>query len=464
MGVVKLEDRLVKRITLFIVTLSAFLAPFDASSVNIALPSIGRDFLMDAISLGWVTTAYLLSSAMFLVPFGRIADIYGRKKIFITGISIFTVASLSMTMCTSAEMLIALRIVQGLGAAMIFGTGIAFLSSVFPPQERGKALGISVSATYLGLTLGPFLGGFLTLHFGWRSIFLVNVPLGLIIIVLALLKLKGEWAEAKGEKFDLTGSVFYCLGIIAMMLGFSGMSKFGKMASTGLILAGVLILFLFVKWEMRQKSPVLDISLFINNKAFAFSNLAALINYSATYAITFFLSLYLQYIKALDPASAGAILIFQPIVMTLASPSAGRLSDRIEPGKVASIGMALIAVGLFLLAFIGSQTPMMFIIGVLVLMGLGFALFSSPNSNAVMTSVEKKYYGIASGTLGTMRLTGQMFSMGLAVLLFAIHIGHEQITPEYYPAFLISIRTGFVFFGILCSFGIIASLARGKIR
>jgi MFS family permease len=249
-----------------------------------------------------------------------------------------------------------------------------------------------------------------------------------------------------------------------MMLGFSGMSKFGKMASTGLILAGVLILFLFVKWEMRQKSPVLDISLFINNKAFAFSNLAALINYSATYAITFFLSLYLQYIKALDPASAGAILIFQPIVMTLASPSAGRLSDRIEPGKVASIGMALIAVGLFLLAFIGSQTPMMFIIGVLVLMGLGFALFSSPNSNAVMTSVEKKYYGIASGTLGTMRLTGQMFSMGLAVLLFAIHIGHEQITPEYDPAFLISIRTGFVFFGILCSFGIIASLARGKIR
>lgn len=459
-----MEDKITKRITLFIVTLSSFLAPFDGSSVNIALPSIGREFAMDAVSLGWVATAYLLSSAMFLVPFGRIADIHGRKKIYIAGIFVFAVSSLFLALSTTAAMLISLRILQGIGSAMIFGTGIAILSSVFPPQERGKALGIAVSATYLGLTLGPFLGGFLTEHLSWRSIFLVNVPLGIIIITLALLKLKGDWSEAKGEKFDLSGSIIYSLGVIALMLGFSGMSRFGKMAGTGLILAGVLTLFIFVRWEMRQESPVVDIRLFIKNKAFAFSNLAALINYSATFAITFFLSLYLQYIKGMDPSAAGAILIAQPVIMTIASPFAGRLSDRIEPAKVASIGMAILAAGLFMLVFVGTDTSMLYLVPVLILIGFGFALFSSPNSNAIMSSVEKKYYGIASGMLGTMRLTGQMLSMGLAVLIFAIYIGHNQITPEYHPAFLISIKTGFIIFGVLSCFGIVASLARGKIR
>jgi EmrB/QacA subfamily drug resistance transporter len=461
---VETENRLNKRITLLVVTLAAFLAPFDGSSVNVALPSIGKEFSMDAISLGWVATAYLLASAMFLVPFGRIADIYGRKKIFNIGILAFTVASFSMVLCRSALMLICFRVFQGIGAAMIFGTGIALLTSVFPPQERGKALGITVAATYVGLSVGPFLGGFLTLHFGWRSIFLVNVPIGLAIITLTSINLKGEWAEAKGEKFDLTGSIIYCLSLIAIMYGFSSFSRWGAMLSAGLILMGVLGIFVFVKWEMGTKSPVLDILLFRGNRAFALSNLAALIHYSATFAITFFLSLYLQYIKKLNPQSAGSILIFQPIVMAICSPFAGRLSDRIEPRIVASMGMALTAVGLFLLAFLHGDTSLEFIAADLILIGLGFALFSSPNTNAVMSSVEKRFYGVASGTLGTMRLTGQMFSMGIAMLIFAIHIGHTQITPEYYPAFLMSTRSAFIFFGIFCSGGVLASLARGKVH
>ena len=459
-----MENRLIKRTTLFIVTLAAFLAPFDGSSVNIALPSIGKEFAMDAISLGWVATAYLLASAMFLVPFGRVADLYGRKKIFTIGILAFTVASFSMVLCMSATMLICLRIFQGIGSAMIFGTGIALLTSIFPPQERGKALGISVAATYLGLSLGPFLGGFLTLHFGWRSIFLVNVPLGVAVITLVSLNLKGEWAEAKGEKFDLTGSIIYCLGLIAIMYGFSSFSRLGAMLSAGLILLGALGIFAFIQWEARVKAPILEINLFKENRAFALSNLAALINYCATFAITFFLSLYLQYIKKLDPQSAGFILIFQPIVMAICSPFAGRLSDRIEPRIVASMGMGVIAVGLFALAFLHVDTTLGFIIADLILMGLGFALFSSPNTNAVMSSVDKRFYGVASGTLGTMRLTGQMLSMGIAMLIFAIHIGHIQITPEYYPAFLISTRSAFIFFGVLCSMGVLASLARGNVR
>ena len=459
-----MENGLTKKITLFAVTIAAFLTPFDGSSVIIALPSIGKEFAMDAISLGWVSTAYLLASAMFLVPFGRVADIYGRKRLFAIGILTFTVASFSMLLCRSGMMLISFRVLQGIGGAMIYGSGIALLTSMFPAQERGKALGINVAATYAGLSVGPFLGGFLTLHLGWRSIFLVNVPLGLTIIAMVSLKLRGEWAEAKGEKFDLAGSIFYCLGLIAIMYGFSSFSLFPTMVSTGLILVGILGILAFVRWEMKVENPVLDINLFRGNRVFALSNLAALINYSATFAITFFLSLYLQYIKGLDPQSAGLILVFQPVVMAICSPFAGRLSDKNEPRIVSSTGMALTAAGLFLLTFLHENTTLEFIIADLILLGLGFALFSSPNVNAVMSSVEKRFYGVASGTLGTMRLTGQMFSMGIAILIFAIHIGHTQIIPEYYPFFLRSMRSAFIFFGILCSGGVFASFARGKVH
>jgi EmrB/QacA subfamily drug resistance transporter len=361
-------------------------------------------------------------------------------------------------------MLICFRIFQGIGAAMIFGTGVALLTSVFPAQERGKALGINVAAVYVGLSVGPFLGGFLTLHFGWRSIFLVNVPLGLMLVGLVSLKLKGEWAEAKGEKFDLVGSIIYCLGLIAIMYGFSSFSQLHTILSIGLVLLGTVGILAFMKWEMKVKNPILNISLFKNNRVFAFSNLAALINYSATFAVTFFLSLYLQYVRKLNPQTAGLILVFQPIVQAIGSPFAGRLSDRIEPRIISSMGMALTAVGLFLFTFLHRNTAFGFIIGDLVLLGLGFALFSSPNTNAVMSSVEKRYYGVASGTLATMRLTGQMFSMGITVLILAIHIGHAQITPEYFPVFLKSMRSAFIFFAGLCFGGIFASLTRGKVR
>ncbi len=461
---VEMENGLTKRITLFVVTLAAFLTPFDGSAVNIALPSIGKEFSMDAVSLGWVATAYLLASAMFLVPFGRVADIYGRKKIFTVGIFIFTAASFSMVLCRSGAMLICLRIVQGSGSAMIFGTGVALLTSVFPARERGKALGINVAAVYLGLSVGPFLGGLLTSHFGWRSIFLVNVPLGLIAMALVSFKLREEWAEAKGEKFDLFGSIIYCFGLVAIIYGFSSFSQWRAMVSASLLLLGSLGIFAFVAWEMKVKNPVLNIGLFRGNRAFALSNLAAFIHYSATFAVAFFLSFYLQYIKKLNPQNAGMILVFQPVVMVVCSPFAGRLSDRIEPRIVASMGMALTAVGLFLLTFLDGNTTSEFIIADLILLGLGFGLFSSPNTNAVMSSVEKRFYGVASGTLGTMRLTGQMLSMGIAMLLFAFYIGHTQITPEYFPLLLKSTRSAFILFGILCSGGALASLARGKVH
>jgi EmrB/QacA subfamily drug resistance transporter len=450
-----------KRAALIAATLASFLTPFMGSATNVALPSIGDEFAMDAVLLGWVPTAYLLAAAMFLVPFGRIADIHGRKKIFTYGIIVFTLAALFSGLAPSTAALIVARILQGMGSAMIFGTGVAILTSVFPTSERGRVLGINVAAVYVGLSLGPFVGGLLTQNLGWRSVFLVTIPLGLVAVAFVLRRLEGEWAEARGEAFDLTGSIMYSLTLLVLMYGFSLLPE---VLGGGLILIGLVGLGAFVRWELKAKTPVLNLDLFLHNRPFAFSNLAALINYSATSAVTFLLSLYLQYIKALSPQQAGVVLIAQPIVQAAFSPLAGRLSDKVEPRLIASIGMALTAIGLVLLIVMTPATPLWAIIARLMLLGLGFALFSSPNMNAIMSSVEKRFYAVASGTAGTMRLVGQMLSMGIALLLFALYIGRVEIAPSVYPLFLISMKTAFAIFAALCVGGIFASLARGRIR
>ncbi len=450
-----------KRSTLLVTTLGSFLTPFMGSSINIALPSIGKEFAMNAVLLSWVTTSYLLTVAMFLVPLGRIADIHGRKKIFFYGFVIYTLSSFLCTMATSPFFLIASRMLQGIGASMTFSTGVAILISVFPPGDRGKVLGINVAAVYLGLSCGPFLGGLLTHYFGWRTIFLINVPFGLLIIFFTFWKLKGEWTEARGEKFDFIGSILYSFTLVTVMYGFSLLPGIW---GAFFILLGVGGFWAFMKWESKSESPVFDIDLFRNNKIFAFSNLAALINYSAVFAIGFLLSLYLQLIKGLNPQEAGIILICQPIVQAVFSPFAGRLSDRIEPRIVASTGMALTTVGLALFIFLDEKTTLSFIVVNLILIGFGFGLFSSPNTNAVMSSIEKKFYGVASGILGTMRATGNMFSMGIVMLIFSLYIGRTQITPSYYPLFIKSVKSAFIIFTSLCLAGIFASLSRGRMR
>jgi EmrB/QacA subfamily drug resistance transporter len=446
---------------LFVTTLGAFLTAFMNSSVNIALPSIGKEFAMDAVLLGWVTTSYLLSAGMFLIPFGRIADIHGRKRIFLFGFILYTVSSLFCAISPSPLFLISFRVLNGIGASMTITTGMAILTSIYPPGERGKVLGINVAAVYSGLSCGPVFGGFLTHYLGWRSIFLLNIPLGVFIILLTIWKLKGEWTEAKGEKFDVTGSILFSVTLVMIMYGFP---KSTSIEGICFVLSGALGVFLFVKWEIRTASPIVDINLFIRNKVFAFSNLAALVNYSATFAVSFLMSLYLQLIKGLAPQEAGLILISQPIMQAVFSPLTGRMSDRIEPRIVASIGMALTALGLFLLTFLDQQTTVYFIIGSLILLGLGFALFSSPNTNAVMSSVEKKSYGVASGTLGTMRATGMMFSMGVVMLIFTVYIGRTQMTPSPYPFFMKSVKMAFMIFTALCLAGIFPSLSRGRMR
>lgn len=450
-----------KTVVLIAITMSSFLAPMALSSVNVALPTMAKELAMDALSLSWVATAYMVAAAMFLVPLGRLADIVGRKKIFLLGTGIFTVASFLLGVAPSTGFLIAFRAIQGIGGSMIFGTGIAILTSVYPAAERGRVFGINVAAVYLGLSAGPFLGGIFTQYVGWRSVFFMNVPLGIAILSFCIWKLREEWAHARGESYDFIGSLIYSLMLISIMYGFSLLPKTQALL---FIVPGLAAMATFVLWEKRTKSPIINVTIFMKNKVFTLSNIAALISYSATYAVGFLLSLYLQHIKGLSPMGAGAILVSQPIVQAMFSPFAGRVSDRIQPRFVASTGMAVTAIGLFFLAFIEATTPTWFIVGTLVVLGIGFALFSSPNTNAIMSSVETKFYGVASSMLSTMRLLGQMFSMGVAMLLFAVYIGRVEIVPAYYPLLMKSVRTAFLIFGFMCVAGIYASFARGNMR
>lgn len=449
-----------KKSVLLVATLSAFLTPFMAASINVALPSIQTEFGLDAILLTWIPTSYLLSTAMFLVPLGKLADIVGRRTIFAYGISLFTIASCLSSVSLNVSMLLASRVVQGIGAAMVFGTGMAMLATVFPPGERGRAIGINVTAVYLGQSVAPFIGGLLTQYVSWRGVFAATVPLGIFTAYISLVKLRWTWLRPATERLDVRGSLLYACAILIFMFGLSGIPSPQGAAA---IAVGAILFVVFVLWELRIPCPVLNLELFRDNRAFALSSAAALINYSATFAITFLLSLYLQYIKNLDPTQTGVVLMAQPITMAVFSPLAGGLSDRIEPQKVASSGMALTAVGLFLMTFLDEHSSIISVILDLIVVGFGFALFSSPNMNAIMTSVDKSFYGLASGVVGSMRLLGQMLSMGIASVMFAVYFGPVTISPELHPVFLKCVRGTFLVFASTCAVGILASLGRGKI-
>lgn len=451
----------IRRCALVIATLTSFLPPFMASSINIALPAIGNEFSIDAILLAWIATSYLLTAAVFMVPFGKIADIYGMKKVFFAGLFIFTASSLVAFFAPSSMILIGSRILQGFASAMIFGTGTAILVSVFPLQDRGRILGINAASVYLGLSLGPFLGGLLTEYFGWRSLFLINVPMGLIPLALGLWKLKGEWAGAREDSLDLAGAAIYSLMLVAVMFGFTLLPAWEGAA---LLLVGAATFLLLIRWESSVSCPVLDVRLFKENRVYAYSNLAALISYSATFAITFLLSLYLQYIKGLAPDQAGLIMLAQPAVMAIFSPFTGKLSDRMEPRLVATAGMAFTLLAVLAFVFLNEETSISYILACLITLGLGLALFTSPNTNAIMSSVQPRHYGVGSATLGTMRLVGQVASMSFVMMVFSLYLGKVEITPQYYPVFLTCVRVAFVVFSALCILGVFASLARGKLR
>jgi EmrB/QacA subfamily drug resistance transporter len=446
-------------ILLAVIMISSFFNPFMSAAVNIALPRISEEFSMNAVSLSWISMAFLLTSAVMLVPFGKLADILGRKRMLLAGNILFSLFTLACAFSVSGKMLIVARLLQGIGSAMILSSGMALIISAFPPEKRGRIIGLNTSATYIGLSAAPLLGGFLTQHYGWHSLFYINAIAGCLIIAGIMYGVKAEWAEARNDRFDWLGSLVYMLAMTSLMYGFS---KIPGHDGTILTAIGVAGLVFFVILELRVEVPVLNISLFRDNKIFAFSNLAALINYAATFAITFVLSLYLQKVKGLMPVEAGMVLVTQPVLMAIVASISGRMSDRIDTRILSSLGMAIISGGLILLIFLTKNTSQGYLISTLALLGLGFGLFSSPNTHSVMSSVEKKFLGTASATLGTMRLTGMMFSMAIAAMSIHLFIGEAPIDASSIPGFMKSVKVIFTVFTLLCIAGVFASMARGK--
>jgi len=445
-----------------IVAITSFMGTFLISSINIALPAIENSFGLDAVTLSWVVTSFLLATAMFLLPVGRWGDLTGIRRIFKVGVIIFTLSSLACGFAISGTWLILFRFIQGIGAAFTSTTGPAILVSAFLPQFRGRVLGISVSAVYLGLSFGPFAGGFLTQYLGWRSIFFVASGLGVITSLVAFLFLGKDGVHAvTGKKADFKGTVFYAAGLVALVYGSARIpAVFGWLLMAG----GSLSLVIFWIIESRSAFPVIETKLFTRNRLFAFSNLAALINYSATFAIVFLLSLYLQKISGMSPRDAGTILVAQPIMMAVFSPFAGRLSDKIQPRYLATLGMTMCTLGLAAFAFLSASTPVWQIVVVLIWVGLGFAFFSSPNMNTIMSSVNKSQLGLASGTSATMRVIGQITSMTIATLFFAGLFGKLSVETVSNEMFLKALKWSFISFTLISAVGIYFSFNRGRIN
>jgi len=448
-------------VVLPLVTLSSFCVPFLSTATNVALPDLARELGIAAPLLPWVNMSYLLAATALLLPMGRLVDLRHKRPLFIGGLALLAVTTAFAGFAPSQGWLFALRALQGAAGAIPLAAAMPLVVASCPPEMRGRALGINVAGVYTGLSVGPVAGGLLTHTLGWRSIFWLAAALIACTAVAAAARLPRERSTTLRAPFDGLGGVLSAASLCALMLGLARLP-----APLGLALVGASAvgLALFAAWELRVASPLLDVRLLRDNRVFLFSNLAALVNYCATAGIGFLLSLWLQQQKGLDPRGAGLALMVQPVIMAVLSAPAGRLSDRVEPRLLASAGMGLAAVALGGLATIGPDTDLWKVVVALAVLGLAFALFSSPNTNAIMGSVERRHLGIASATVGTMRGVGQMLSLGLSGLLFTLYIGDVHLDHAHAAGFLSAVRLAFAIFAVLCALGIFASLARGRVK
>jgi EmrB/QacA subfamily drug resistance transporter len=446
-----------RSVALAATAVASFLVPFMMSAVGITLPAIQTALSATAVELSWVAGGYMLALSVILLPIGRLADIWGRRRTFVWGTAWFTVSTLLVSLSWSIEALLVLRVLQGVGAAMINSTGIAIVTAIYPPKERGRAMGIIVGCVYAGLSVGPLLGGLLTDWAGWRAVFYLCLAPGVLAWILAC-RIDNEWRPARGQSFDLLGALLYGVFVIACVKGLTGLARPG--IGISLLLVSAVALLLFVRRSCSIEHPVLFLGLFTSNRVFTLSSVATMINYAGTFAVGFLLSLYLQVVKGFAPVHAGLILVIQPAVQALLSPLAGVLSDRFNAAAMATLGMALCGAGLLGLGYIDADSEVWVIGGLLALMGLGFALFASPNMSVIMGSVAPKDYSIASSLVATMRTFGMSLSMGIATVVFGFLLHGRQVSPENIPQFLASMRIIFDVCAGLCVAGVFCSLGR----
>lgn len=439
---------------------SAFVVPIMVSAVGVALPSVGRDLGASALELGLVEQLYLLALAMTMLTFGRLGDLVGRGKIFTVGTVMFTLSAVGIGFAPDIRWFIVIRFIQGLSAALTTSVAMAITASLFPPEMRGRKLGFISGVIYAGISLGPLLGGFITTNLGWRYIFWLLGPLGVVTSIFSILYMWRDSGDAQGEKLDIKGSLVYAASIALIMLGASNGAQMCGWVMMGAGFVGV-VGFCFL--ELHTSMPLLDVGMMRKNRYFTFSLFAAMGNYASTFGLIFFMSLYLQYVTGLTPRTAGFILLLQPLMQMLLSPKFGKLADRMDPAKLTNIGVVIITATLLCIAAtISMHTSVYVIAGELLFIGVGYGVFIVPNTVAIMTSVERKYYGVASSLVGTMRTLGMVVSMTCATLMLSVFMGEHSVTPETLPTFLFTMRISLVIFAFFAVAGLLSSFARGR--
>lgn len=449
-----------KKMVLVGISLASFMTPFGVSMLNLSLSEIGADFGVGAYALGWVSNAYLFSSVLFLVPMARLSDLIGRKKLFLVGMCLATAAAVLEPFSPTFWVLVLLRFCDGLAMACVFGTSLPILSSIYPPSKRGSVFGINVAVVYIGSSMGPVIGGIMTSYFGWRSLFLLLIPLAVLATLTVFRYLKTEFIEGKGEPFDVKGALLYMVALFFLLLGLSNLPAAWAFVS---LAAGLLLLPIFIYYVKNRPYPIMQIRLFFTNKHFTRSNFAVFMNYAGTYAVSFFLSLYLQRVLLLPADAAGLVLLVQPALQAVFSPFVGRLSDRPDSRYLSTVGMLLLAVGLFLLGSVTAETPPVNLLIYEVFLGVGFAFFASPNTSAIMNCVGRKDYSTASASLSVMRQSGMVLSMAIAMCTISVFLGStEMLRADTVPLFLTAMRTTFYIGVCLCLGGAVLSYLRGS--
>jgi EmrB/QacA subfamily drug resistance transporter len=455
-------ERRYRRTVLLIACIGALMAPLDSTIVSVSIPTIATSLNMDYASIIWVPTGYLVALAVLILSMGRLSDIRGRKPIFIAGFVIFVAGSFLCSIAQNGAELIVFRIMQGVGAACFGATATAIVTDIFPRNERGKALGINAMAVYIGLSAGPPLGGILTHAFGWPSIFYINIPIGILVIVLATFKMKESMLTPKKERFDLLGLVTFSIGLIALLVALTVGDMLGWISISVLALFLVAIVFLVAFYLIEKRlgcRAMLDITMIMKNRLFATGNISALLNYTAFFGVSFLISFYLQKVLGMSVLDAGFILLIMPVVMAVLSPFSGLLSDRIGSRALSSIGMVLVGVGLLWMSALSVSSETSYVSIGLFIIGLGMGIFASPNTSAIMGSVRKSQLGVASGTLATMRFVGQASSLAIMGAIVSTIAGTGVISSLFIGVAPTSIVSGEFVTGMSYAFIVSALIA-----
>lgn len=449
---------MIKKTTAFYVvlvgSLASFMAAYTSNAVTMALPELARVFHLSNILQNWTINLYLLTMAVLSVPFGKICAQKGLKKSFFYGALVFFIGTAGIIMAANTEMLLLFRFIQAIGSAAIFVSSVSMIVKAVPNNQRGRALGINIASVYIGLSLAPVLGGSLTYNFGWESIFAITLPVSFIVVVLTYLKIKEEWKLDADDPIDIKGSVFYGIGISAFMYGFTELHTQTGQAITAV---GVIFLIIFIYYELKQKYPIFNVRLYKNHK-FLSSNIASVISYISIFSVSTIINYHFQYILGWNAQMTGLILISMPIMQAIVTPQSGKLSDLINPQKLSALGMGLATIAILILTTMDDSTSVYIIIIALMIGGVGYGLFSSPNTNTIMSSVPPNETTMASAAVATMRIIGQTLSIGILTVIFAFVMGNVAITPSVYPQLGESCHLALICSTILGVISVLASL------